>query len=260
MDRSCGQRTSVVRTAHRRRTRFDRRARVRITAGSHPCRPLPPCARDPGTGLQRERRQECRNRDRAREEDRAAAVRRLFSDMSVELAALHPQAVEAAPRLLAAATRVLLVHLPRGEERGRVALAERLLAAGLSPVPHVAARRIRSHKELAGVLRAFREVGVRAFLVIAGDGWARGPFPDSLVLLDTGLCAEAGIEPRGCWRTRSCRSRPCTSTPSAASSGPPAGCRRCGPYALGSRVARSWWRPTDAPVRGRRVDVRCPRR
>ncbi|GBD41712.1 hypothetical protein HRbin39_01096 [bacterium HR39] len=53
-------------------------------------------------------------------------------------------------------------------------MAERLVAAGLSPVPHVAARRIRSHKELAGVLRAFREVGVRAFLVIAGDGEARG--------------------------------------------------------------------------------------
>lgn len=123
----------------------------------------------------------------------AATIRRLFSDMSIELAASAPEAVAAASRLLDPGTRVFLVHLPRGEEAERVAAARRLAAAGLVPVPHVAARRIGSRAELAAGLAAFREAGVRELLLVAGDGEPRGPFPDSLAVLESGLVEESGI-------------------------------------------------------------------
>ncbi|MEV4733071.1 methylenetetrahydrofolate reductase [Saccharopolyspora sp. NPDC049426] len=61
---------------------------------------------------------------------------------------------------------------------------ERLAAMGLRAVPHLAARSIRDHAQLAGVLDRLDAAGVSEVFVIAGDAAKPlGEFADSLALL-----------------------------------------------------------------------------
>jgi methylenetetrahydrofolate reductase (NADPH) len=71
--------------------------------------------------------------------------------------------------------------------------------AGLDPVPHVSARRILNRDEFRDFLkRASAEHGVHRVLLIGGDEpRAKGPFQDSLQVLEEGLLAECGIREIG---------------------------------------------------------------
>lgn len=76
--------------------------------------------------------------------------------------------------------------------------ATRLRAAGLEPVPHLAARRIASREELLRfLLRARVEAGLRRVLVIGGDVERHGVYPDALALIRDDLLGRAGIETVG---------------------------------------------------------------
>jgi methylenetetrahydrofolate reductase (NADPH) len=72
-------------------------------------------------------------------------------------------------------------------------------AAGLDPVPHVAARRIADRDAFAGFLtRAVADYGVHRILLLGGDEPApRGPYRDSLQLLEEGVLARAGVREIG---------------------------------------------------------------
>jgi methylenetetrahydrofolate reductase (NADPH) len=68
-------------------------------------------------------------------------------------------------------------------------------AAGLEPVPHIAARRIASRAELESFLRA---AGVRKALVLGGDEPVPlGPYADGAALIRTGLLEECGLREIG---------------------------------------------------------------
>jgi len=101
--------------------------------------------------------------------------------------------------LLPSGTKVYVNHLPRNAlsetQRSLVALH----AAGLEPVPHVAARRVASRADLQAFLeRAVREAGVRKILLIGGDDpQPSGPYRDSLGPLSDGVIAECGIQEIG---------------------------------------------------------------
>jgi methylenetetrahydrofolate reductase (NADPH) len=71
--------------------------------------------------------------------------------------------------------------------------------AGLDPVPHVSARRIRERDEFRHFLRkAASEYGVHRVLLIGGDEpTAKGPYNDSLQVLEHGLLKECGIREIG---------------------------------------------------------------
>jgi methylenetetrahydrofolate reductase (NADPH) len=71
--------------------------------------------------------------------------------------------------------------------------------AGLDPVPHVSARRIRDRDEFRDFLmKAVAQHGVHRVLLIGGDEpRAKGPFQDSLQVLEEGLLAECGIREIG---------------------------------------------------------------
>jgi methylenetetrahydrofolate reductase (NADPH) len=72
-------------------------------------------------------------------------------------------------------------------------------AAGLDPVPHVSARRIRDRDEFAGFLKkAVAEHRVHRVLLLGGDEpKPKGPFLDSLQILESGLLRDSGIREIG---------------------------------------------------------------
>jgi methylenetetrahydrofolate reductase (NADPH) len=72
-------------------------------------------------------------------------------------------------------------------------------AAGLDPVPHVSARRILNDDEFRAFLKeAVAKHGVHRALLLGGDEpRPKGPFADSLQILESGLLADSGIREIG---------------------------------------------------------------
>jgi methylenetetrahydrofolate reductase (NADPH) len=72
-------------------------------------------------------------------------------------------------------------------------------AAGLDPVPHVSARRIADKGAFISFLKkSVSEYGVHRALVIGGDEpQLKGPFKDSLQVLEEGVLADCGIREIG---------------------------------------------------------------
>jgi methylenetetrahydrofolate reductase (NADPH) len=72
-------------------------------------------------------------------------------------------------------------------------------AAGLDPVPHVSARRIRDRDEFREFLKsAVTQHGVHRVLLLGGDEpRPKGPFADSVEILERGLIKDCGIREIG---------------------------------------------------------------
>jgi methylenetetrahydrofolate reductase (NADPH) len=72
-------------------------------------------------------------------------------------------------------------------------------AAGLDPVPHVSARRIRDRDEFRQFLKsAVTQYGVHRVLLLGGDEpRPKGPFADSVEILERGLIKDCGIREIG---------------------------------------------------------------
>jgi methylenetetrahydrofolate reductase (NADPH) len=101
--------------------------------------------------------------------------------------------------LLPAGTRTYVTHLPRHSLAQSLPALAAARAAGLEPVPHVAARRVASRRELKDFLVcAVHESGIAKVLLIGGDDahaghHAESPYSDALALLRDGVIAECGI-------------------------------------------------------------------
>ncbi len=95
-----------------------------------------------------------------------------------------------------AGARVFIPFLPKARFADCIPLAVRLRGEGMEPVPHIAARRLRSQAELTDTLAELRaRADVRQVLVIAGDPEEpAGPFENSMAVLETGLLEQFGIE------------------------------------------------------------------
>jgi len=72
-------------------------------------------------------------------------------------------------------------------------------AAGLDPVPHVSARRILNQDDFRSFLKeAVSKYGVHRVLLLGGDEpRPKGPFADSLQILESGLLVDSGIREIG---------------------------------------------------------------
>jgi len=118
---------------------------------------------------------------------------------SIEMGAHRPQDASAIAALLPAGTPVYVNHLPRHSLADSLASLAAVRAAGLEPVPHLAARRIRSRTELESFLqRAVREAGVQKALILGGDEPAAlGPYADGAALIRAGLLKESGLREIG---------------------------------------------------------------
>ncbi len=106
------------------------------------------------------------------------------------------------PEVLAASfppgTSLYLPFPPKGRWEDAIAAAERVLAAGMKPVPHLPARSIQSRDQLLEWLSALVETGADSVMLVAGDQTPpKGPYPDAPTLLESGLLAEHGLRRLG---------------------------------------------------------------
>ena len=137
--------------------------------------------------------------------DRPAAARaatvaaELVSGGSLEMGAHRPQDASAIAALLPAGTPVYVNHLPRHDLLDTLPTLVAVRDAGLEPIPHIAARRIKGRAELQDFLaRAAGEAGVRKALILGGDEpESVGPYPDGASLIREGLLAGAGLREIG---------------------------------------------------------------
>ena len=123
----------------------------------------------------------------------------LAKSASLEMGAHRPGDAARIAELLPADTLVYVNHLPRHslDDTLRGLVAAR--AAGLEPVPHLAARRVGSRAELRTfVQRAVREAGVKKVLVLGGDlPTSAGPYTDAAAIIREGELEAAGVREIG---------------------------------------------------------------
>ena len=129
----------------------------------------------------------------------ATIAAELVSGASLEMGAHRPQDARAIAALLPAGTPVYVNHLPRHRLLDTVPTLVAVREAGLEPVPHIAARRVRDRAELRRFLaRAVGEADVRKALLIGGDEpAAAGPYADGAALLGDELLARSGLREIG---------------------------------------------------------------
>jgi methylenetetrahydrofolate reductase (NADPH) len=101
--------------------------------------------------------------------------------------------------LLPANTCVYIPSLPGLPLARTLEAIAAIRAAGLDPVPHVSARRILNRAEFADFMTgAVKRYGVHRVLLLGGDEpRPKGPFADSLEVLESGLLADSGIREIG---------------------------------------------------------------
>lgn len=137
-----------------------------------------------------------RRADRAPEAEAAAsaghALARLLKNFSVEITS-HD--AEAATGRLAPGAEVFVANPPKEGVDTLVAAAARLHRAGLIPVPHIVARKLRDARELDHLVgRLAGDAGVGRVLALGGDRDSPvGAFDASLQLIETGVFERHGV-------------------------------------------------------------------
>lgn len=123
------------------------------------------------------------------------AIMSLVDGFSIETTPKQAEKIDSFRDCLPPGTAVFIALIP-GEALGNmVALAERLLAEGMRPVPHIPARSLESVDVFEAYVRALFDAGVRDALILAGGlSQPVGNLSDSMQLLASGLFEELGFE------------------------------------------------------------------
>jgi methylenetetrahydrofolate reductase (NADPH) len=131
--------------------------------------------------------------------DLPARLSELLAAGSLEISPRELHRAPALAALLPANTCVYIPSLPGLPLARTLDAVAALRAAGLDPVPHVSARRIPDRREFREFLEnAVKEYGVHRVLLIGGDEpRAKGPYHDSLQILEEGVIAECGVREIG---------------------------------------------------------------
>lgn len=113
----------------------------------------------------------------------------LLTDYSLEMTARDIDGLDAAARALPAGAEVSVTFLPNEDFPARVAAAAALRRLGLTPVPHISARRLKSEEELDSFLGQLRQAAaIDHVFVVAGDPPApEGPYADALAVISSGV-------------------------------------------------------------------------
>lgn len=136
-----------------------------------------------------------------------AGVAALLAGFSIEVTPRTAARIEDFRALLPQGTRVYVAHIDgAADERDIAATARRLADEGFAPMPHLPARGIESRAALDRRLGLYADAGARGVLAIAGGiDRARGPFPETMAVLRTGLLDARGFarihvagHPEGC--------------------------------------------------------------
>jgi len=117
-----------------------------------------------------------------------ATLAALLRGFSIEVMPRSAARIPDFRAILPAGARVYVAHIDGTETADMVATCRRLVDEGFAAMPHVPARGLATRAELDARLGAYASVGVREALAIAGGiDRVRGPFPDSISMLETGL-------------------------------------------------------------------------
>ena len=128
----------------------------------------------------------------------SACEAELVSAGSLEIGGHASEEVSAVAAILPVGAAVFVNHLPRLSLGDTLPTLRAAREAGLSPVPHIAARRIGSREEFAAYLEQVAKIGVRRALLIGGDMRSpAGPYPDAESVIKDPLFAKAGIREIG---------------------------------------------------------------
>jgi methylenetetrahydrofolate reductase (NADPH) len=118
---------------------------------------------------------------------------------SVEISPRELHRAKDVAALLPAGSCVYIPSLPGLPLARTLEAIAAIRGAGLVPVPHVSARRILKRDEFRDFLRrASSEYGVHRVLLLGGDEpRSKGPYADSLQILEEGLLADCGVREIG---------------------------------------------------------------
>ena len=132
-------------------------------------------------------------------EDLQVNEAQLLDQYSLEITVKDVPALEAAKSNIPAGSAISVTYLHHENADSRVAAAVAARRLRFNPVPHIAARRLRSADELLGTLARFTaEASVDRVFVIAGDiDKVDGPYADSLAVIRSGLLETSGIRAVG---------------------------------------------------------------
>jgi len=118
----------------------------------------------------------------------------LVRSASIELTCREIFEVAPYRKFLAPGTQVYVPHTPGARSSDTISAAKMLVADRMVPIPHIAARRLKSEAEFVDVLDQLREVGCKQALIIGGSvGRPEGPYGSSLDLLQSGKLERAGF-------------------------------------------------------------------
>ncbi len=122
--------------------------------------------------------------------------RSVLEGFSLEMTGKDVESLRSATNHIPVGTRINVTFLGNEDLETRVSAARAVRDAGFVPVPHISARRLHSKGELVEFFDALRSVGATdEVFVIGGDpAEARGPFTDSLSVIDTGVLKEFGVK------------------------------------------------------------------
>ena len=124
-----------------------------------------------------------------------AQITGLMRGASVEMTCKDVKDLQAAAELLAPGTDIFIALFPNQTWEELTEAARAVKAAGLNPVPHVPARRIKDRAEVARIAQGFAGAGVTKLLLIAGDMSApEGAFDSTIGVLESGEFAAVGIK------------------------------------------------------------------
>lgn len=128
----------------------------------------------------------------------AQHIAKLNGQFSVEVTPRDLDRVGPIHQFVPPGTAVYITYLDTTGLEGTVAAARRLAAAGMRPIPHLAARAVQSRHQLDdAVARMVAESGVDDVLVIAGSVPRHGVFGSSMDLLRSGVLQDHGINAVG---------------------------------------------------------------
>jgi methylenetetrahydrofolate reductase (NADPH) len=127
--------------------------------------------------------------------DAAAARSALLADFSLDITTKELSELGPARAVIPGGTSVQLSFPDGADLAERVSTAQAIKEAGFTPVPIIAARRLRSQQMLREYLAALRAVSAsESVLVVAGDpAQPQGPYPDAASVIGSGLLEEHGV-------------------------------------------------------------------
>lgn len=127
--------------------------------------------------------------------EEAAAIKELIINGSIELSAGAPDVIDKAREFLPFGKPVYMPSLPKHPPSANLETIARLYENGFEAIPHVAARRLSSSRELGTFLEQIvRDYGVRRVLLVGGDiKQSKGPYDSSADVLRDGVLQKSGI-------------------------------------------------------------------